>query len=398
MQQLVPFIDTEMVKVITGLRRSGKSMLLMLIREHLRQHDINEDQIVYLNFESLKHAHLLDAMSLYQHITALHPANGKLYLLLDEIQLVSHWERVVNSLRVDFSCDIYITGSNSQLLSSELATLLAGRYIEVEVLPLSFREYLAFPTSSSQQSPTAPREAFQTYLRLGGFPTIHDAGFQQQAAYKVINDIYNSVILRDTIERHKIRNVELLSRIIRYAIDNVGNLTSGKNIADYFKSQGLKVDLNTIYNYLNALTNAFVLRKASRYDLQGKEILKLNDKYYLGDHAIGYALMGYHDRHIAGVLENIVYLELLRRGYKAYVGKDGTREIDFVGERNGERIYLQVTYLLASESTVQREFAPLQDIADHYPKYVLSLTENWHENIDGIRHVHLADFLLQEDW
>lgn len=396
--KILPFIDRPLIKILTGIRRSGKSVLLMLIKEELLHRNIPESQIIYLNFESLEYMDIDSALKLYQYIKEKKTTEGKIYILLDEIQNVPEWEKAINSFMVDLDCDIYITGSNSRLLSSELATLLAGRYIELSIEPLSFSEYIEFAKVYQPSFREDIHALFNNYLRLGGFPAIHTGNYTIESAYKIISDIYASVILRDTIQRNGIRNVELLNRLVRYLFDNVGNLFSAKNIADYFKNQQRKVDINTIYNYLNSLESAFILRKVSRYNIKGKEILKTNEKYYMGDHALAYALMGYHDRWIAGVLENIVMLELSRRGYATYVGKFDDKEIDFVAERRDERIYIQVAYKLTDESTISREFNPLLNIDDHFPKYVVTMDDLWKDNIEGVKHVHIAGFLLQEEW
>ena len=396
--RLLPFIDRPIIKVLTGIRRSGKSVLLMLLSEELKRRGVTDKQIIYINFESMEYMDVSDAVKLYRYVKEKRIPEQKVYILLDEIQNVSEWEKAVNSFMVDWNCDIYLTGSNSRMLSSELATLIAGRYIEIEVEPLSFDEYLHFCGLDESIVGELRFKHFNKFLRLGGFPTIYVGDYNVDAAYKIISDIYASVILRDTIQRNNIRNVELLERLVRYLFDNVGNLFSAKNISDYFKNQQRKLDLNTIYNYLNALEEAFVIRKVNRYNIKGKEILKTNEKYYMGDHALGYALMGFHDRWIAGVLENVVMLELVRRGYKAYVGKLDNREVDFVGEKGIDRIYIQVAYKLTDAETVEREFRPLLSIEDHYPKYVVTMDELWKDNIDGVKHIHIADFLLKSEW
>jgi len=370
----------------------------MLLREELKRRGVTDKQIIYINFESMEYMDVSDAVNLYRYVKEKRIPEQKVYILLDEIQNVSEWEKAVNSFMVDWNCDIYLTGSNSRMLSSELATLIAGRYIEIEVEPLSFDEYLHFCGLDESIVGELRFKHFNKFLRLGGFPTIYVGDYNVDAAYKIISDIYASVILRDTIQRNNIRNVELLERLVRYLFDNVGNLFSAKNISDYFKNQQRKLDLNTIYNYLNALEEAFVIRKVNRYNIKGKEILKTNEKYYMGDHALGYALMGFHDRWIAGVLENVVMLELVRRGYKAYVGKLDNREVDFVGEKGIDRIYIQVAYKLTDAETVEREFRPLLSIEDHYPKYVVTMDELWKDNIDGVKHIHIADFLLKSEW
>lgn len=391
--KIAEFIDKPFIKVITGIRRSGKSSLLLMLKETIQQRGVQSDQILYLNFESFDTIDLMDAQSLYKHVKNLIVNDAKYYILLDEIQEVKEWEKAVNSFLVDFNIDIYITGSNSHLLSSELATLIAGRYVQFEVQTLSFQEYIQFNHSYNKQDHTKD-EAFNHFLKMGGFPVIHTGNYSFETAYKVVHDIYSSAVLRDTIQRHQIRDIELLERVIKYVFDNVGNNLSAKNIADYFKSQQRKIDLNTVYNYLNALESAFILYKIPRYDIKGKEILKTQEKYFVGDPSLIYAVMGYKDRMISGILENIILLELKRRDYKVYIGKLGTKEIDFIAEKRNSKIYIQVAYLLPEQSTIDREFSPLMEIKDNYTKYVVTMDPIWTDNIDGIKHINIADFLL----
>lgn len=391
---LMKWVDKPQIKVITGIRRSGKSSILLMLRDGLLAMRKSESQITYLNFESFATEHLKAGKALYEHLKAIFTPDQRHYLLLDEVQEVTDWEKVVNSLKVDFDVDIYLTGSNAHLLSSELATHLAGRYIELPIFTLSFDEFLQFKKTYQPNHSQEPAAAFVEYLRKGGFPVIHTLDYDEEAAYKVIRDIYASVILRDTVQRHSIRDIELLERVIRFAFDNIGNTFSGKNVADYFKSQFRKIDVNTIYNYLHALEGAFVLYRVPRFDLKGKEILKTQEKFFVGDLSLVYAMMGYRDRMISGMLENLVFLELKRRGYTVYIGKLGSREIDFIAEKSGEKMYIQVAYKLESPETVAREFDPLFAVHDNYPKYVLTMDDFWKDNMEGIRHYHIRDFLL----
>jgi uncharacterized protein len=391
---ITPFINRPQVKIITGIRRSGKSVVLRLLKRELLQRGVEEHQIIMINFDSFVFNELTNAHKLYEYVKESINNTSTYYLLLDEIQEVEHWEKAVNSFMVDFDVDVYLTGSNSHLLSSELATYLAGRYVEIPVFTLSYREFLDFRKQYFNEEPVAT--SFVQYLRFGGFPVIHTAGYTDESAYKVVYDIYSSVILRDTIQRYKIRDIELLERVIKFTFDNIGNTFSGKNIADFFKSQQRKVDVNTVYNYLNALEGAFVLYRVPRYDIKGKEILKTQEKFYVSDVSIIYALMGYRDRMISGILENIVFLELKRRGYKVYVGKLEGTEIDFVAEKRNQKIYVQVAYKLENEQTIHREFGNLLAIDDQYPKYVVTMDEFWKDNIEGVQHIHIADFLLQD--
>lgn len=396
--QLIPFIDKPIIKVITGIRRSGKSIILKLIKDELLERGIEAHQIIYLNFESMENSDIDDAVKLYQYIRERIDNQKRSYILLDEIQEVTSWEKAVNSFLADFNVDIYITGSNSRLLSSELSTYLAGRYVEIHLFTLSFTEYLNFKAIRTGESELSPKTEFESFLRTGGFPVLHIAEYPIESAYRIVYDIYSSAILRDTIQRNKIRDVELLERVVKFVLDNIGNKFSAKNVADYFKSQQRKIDLNTVYNYLASLEDAFIIERIPRYDLAGKEILKTFEKYFAGDQAIIYAVMGFKDRMIGGVLENIVMLELKRRGFRVFTGKWGDREVDFVAEKNENRIYVQVAYKMAGQSTIDREFAPLLEIKDNHPKFVVTMDEFWKDNIEGIKHMHIADFLLMESW
>jgi len=394
LEQLREFIDKPQIKILTGIRRSGKSSVLLLLKDELQQNNIGPEQIVYINLESFSFSELHTANKLYEYVAGKIQKGKKTYLLLDEIQEVEQWEKAINSFLVDFHVDIYLTGSNSHLLSSELATYLTGRYVEIPIYTLSFAEYLQFRSAYFPKERQDHKTAFVSYLRLGGFPVIHTANYSEETAYKVIYDIYSSVILRDTVQRYKIRDIELLERVIKYAFDNIGHTFSGKNVADYFKGQQRKIDINTVYNYLNALVGAFILYQTPRYDIKGKEILKTQEKFFLSDVGLLYATMGYKDRNISGILENIVFLELKRRGYKVFVGKYNDKEIDFIAEKQGEKVYVQVAYKIESEQTAIREFSTLLSIKDQYPKFVVTMDDFWKESIEGIKHFYISDFLL----
>lgn len=398
LKKIRPFINKPFIKVITGIRRSGKSAIMMILKEELIENGINKENLIYINFESMQFSDIENEKDLYNYIKEKIINDKTYYIFLDEIQEVKNWEKAVNSIMLDFKSDVYITGSNSRLLSSELATYIAGRYIEFTINTLSFKEYLEFKKAYSKKYNDNIKDAFTKYLRFGGFPVIHTAEYDYEMAYKVINDIYSSAILRDTIQRYNIRNIELLERVVKYVFDNLGNIFSAKKVADYFKSQQRKVDLNTIYNYLNALESSFIIQKVQRYDVKGKEILQTNEKYYLGDQSLKYAVMGYKDREISGILENIVYLELKRRNYKVYIGKIADKEIDFVAENKNEKIYVQVSYKMNNESTITREFSPLLEINDNYPKYVVTMDDFWQDNIEGIKHKHISEFLLMDNF
>lgn len=396
-QKLRLFIGKPQIKIITGIRRSGKSTVLKLLTEELIKTGVKASEILYLNFESFANSHLTSAKSLYEDVEKKIKTSKKYYLLLDEIQEVHEWEKAVNSFLVDFDVDIYITGSNSHLLSSELSTFLAGRYVEIPIYTLSFNEFLDFKKSYSEITENK-HSLFVEYLRKGGFPVIHTLDYDEETAYQVVSDIYDSVILRDTVQRHKIRDIELLNRVVQYSFDNLGNTFSGKNVADYFKSQQRKIDINTVYNYLSALESAFVLYRVPRYDLKGKEILKTQEKFFLADISLLYATMGYRDRMISGVLENLVYLELRRRAFKVFIGKIDNKEIDFVAERKNHKVYIQVAYRLESQTTIDREFSALIALNDHYPKYVVTMDDFFTDTIEGVKHMHISDFLLAKEW
>jgi len=398
LNQLFGYIDKPFIKVITGLRRSGKSVLLMMLRDELIGKGVGENNIIYINLESFEFSDIDNAGKLYKFIQSKIINKQRYYILLDEIQEVASWEKAVNSFLVDFDADVYITGSNSRLLSSELATYLTGRYIELHLYTLSFAEYLLFKQARTNKEASDIYREFEYFLRMGGFPVLHTGEYSNELAYKVVYDIYSSAILRDTVQRNNIRDVELLERVVKYVFDNIGNKFSAKNVADYFKSQYRKIDLNTVYNYLKALEGAFIIYRIPRYDVKGKEILKTNEKYFVGDQSLLYAVMGFKDRLISGVLENIVMLELKRRGYRVFTGKSDDKEIDFIAEKNEKRVYVQVSYKMTEQSTIDREFAPLLEIKDNHPKYVVTMDEIWQDNIEGIQHKHIADFLLMKDY
>ena len=397
LDKIKEFIDKPFIKVISGIRRSGKSSILLLLKDEILHRGAQEQQILLINFESFNYSEIKTGEQLYTYIKQQINPSKKSYILLDEIQEVVGWEKAVNSFMLDFDADVYITGSNSHLLSSELATFLAGRYVEFQIQTLTFRECLSF-NKELQNSTKSKLEKFEYFLRIGGFPVLHTSNYSIESAYKIVFDIYSSAILRDTIQRHKIRNVELLERIVKYVFDNIGNSFSAKNVADYFKSQQRKIDLNTVYNYLNALESAFIIHRIQRYDVKGKEILKTQEKYFVSDPALIYAVMGYKDRMISGILENIVLLELLSRDYHVAVGKVGTKEIDFIATKGNAKFYIQVAYMLPDENTVDREFGTLIELKDHYPKYVVTMDSIWTDTIEGVKHVHIADFLLMENY
>lgn len=395
LKEIRNFMNKPIIKVITGIRRSGKSMILKLISEELSEKGIPSQNIIYINFESLIFSEFTEFKKLYNYIIEKSKnISGKIYILLDEIQEVEHWEKAINSFMVDLDCDIYITGSNANLLSSELATYIAGRYIEIKIYPLSFKEYIDFAKAENPQEILSNEEYFEQYLKFGGLPGIHNLNYDKNNIYQYLSDIYNSVLLKDVIAKNNIRDVELLEKIILYIFDNIGNTFSAKNVSDFLKSQGRKLSRETVYNYLKALENAYIISKIQRYDIKGKAILETMEKFYLTDLGFCHAKLGYRANDIGGYLENIVYLELLRKKYTVNIGKLQTKEIDFIGTFQNEKLYIQVTYLLASPETIEREFSPLKNIEDNYPKYVLSMDRIDEYNIDGIIRKKIIDFLL----
>ncbi len=397
LEKLLELKDKPFIKVLTGMRRSGKSSILKLYSEALKKMDIEEQRILLLNFESFQFAELKEASRLYEWLGARLSKQEKSYILLDEIQEVTNWEQVVNSLMVDYAVDLVITGSNSKLLSSELATFLAGRYVEIPVFTLSFAESIQFSQAiAKEQQVMSTETAFENFLSNGGFPVLYNFAFEKETANRIVFDIYSSAILRDTVQRFGIRDVELLERLVRFIFDNIGQKFSAKSIADFFKSQQRKLDISTIYNYLNALESAFIIYRMPRYDIKGKELLKTQEKFFVSDHGLVRAVLGHRPHHISGILENIVAIELMRRGYKVFVGKLDDIEIDFIAERGDEKVYIQVTYRMDEPATLQREKRPLLQIADNYPKYILTMDKSLEGNVEGIIIKYLPEFLMSE--
>ncbi|WP_337808038.1 ATP-binding protein [Parasutterella sp.] len=392
LNQLIAFYGAELIRVITGMRRSGKSSLLKLYRNWLvNEKQIEEKNIVYINFESLKYANLTESQSLYDYVCGISAQVGtKVYLLFDEIQNVKDWEKAVNALRVDCDCEIVLTGSNARLLSGELATLLAGRYVEIQMFPLSFDEFLEFRKSSGEDI----HKSFDAFLRFGGLPGLHELQASPRATSQYLSDVFNSVLLKDVVSRNNIRDSELLNRIIQFIFDNVGSTFSAKNISDFLKSQGRKLGVETIYNYLDYLENAFVIERVKRFDLKGRKYLETQEKIYAADVGIRNSVLGYRPTDIAGILENLVYLNLRQKGFSVSVGKSGTSEVDFVASKDGAVLYVQVCYQLTLEN-LEREVSPLRQIKDNYPKLVLTLSDLMTGDIEGIKIRNLIDFLVE---
>lgn len=395
-KKIRPFIGTDIIKVLTGIRRSGKSVMLELIQNELRKQGISDSQFIVFNFESLFNVQFCTASALYAELKRrIETKTGKTYLFFDEIQEVSQWELCINSARVDFDCDIYLTGSNAKLLSGELSTYLAGRYIEIVIYPLSFREFIEVKKNHGGEIDLAAE--FRNYIEIGGMPFIANFPNDKKSSKQYLRDIYNSVILKDVVKRNNIRNVDLLERIVTYLLANAGHSFSARSIAAYLKNENRHTNSETILNYIKACCNAYLFYRVQRENIKGKKLLTINEKYYVADHGIREAVYGNNTRDIDQLLENIICLELIRRGYQISVGDSADREIDFIGRRNGKKIYIQVSYLLAFEQTIEREFGAYKSIGDNYPKYVVSLDE-FDMSRDGIIHYNIRDFLLKEDW
>ena len=394
MQRIRPFMNTDLIKVFTGIRRAGKSVMLELVKNELRESGIGEENFLCINFEQFSNSQFLDVESLYKKITDFQKnTKGKIYLFFDEIQEVDGWEKCINSCRIDFDCDIYITGSNAKLLSGELATYLAGRYVEFVIYPFSFAEF--FEMNRLKNPNVDKATCFMQFLKTGGMPFLSNFPDDDSAKSQYLIDIYNSVVLKDVVKRNNIRDVDTLERIVAYAFSNIGHIFSATSLSKYFKSENRKISHDTILNYLKFCSDAFLFYKINRYDLEGKKIVTVNEKYYCADHGLREALFGKNVQNIDQVLENIVCLELLRRNYKVYVGKKGDLEIDFIAEKQGKKIYIQVAYLLANEETIKREFSIYNFVKDSYPKYVVSMDDlDFSQN--GIIHKNIKDFLLME--
>lgn len=394
--RIMAYVDTPFIKVLTGVRRCGKSTILKLLMEELQQgRGIQADQIVYMRFDSMEYDDMT-AKEMFEAAKARLCENKRTYLFLDEVQEIEGWEKVVNSLASDYDVDLYVTGSNSRMMSSEIATYLTGRYVSFHIFTLSFQEYLNFRREYSETGDKY-RE-FADYIRLGGFPATHLQEYSQDEIYTIVRDIYNSTIFSDIIRRNQIRKVDQLERVVKFTFSNVGNIFSAKSISDYLKSEHRKIDNETVYSYLEKLEKAYLIHRCSRYDLKGKAILKTQEKFYLADTALRYCVLGYDPDSVASSLENAVYLELRRRGYDVYTGMTPGGEVDFIAQRQGERIYVQVTQEIGSEKTRRREFDRLLEIRDNYPKYVLRTDEFAGGNYQGIKSMHVADFLLSKEY
>ena len=387
-----PFMDAPLVKILTGVRRCGKSTIFEMIRQELLERGIPEDHIVMKKYTEMDIPDTITAKQMYDELVSRVEDDKRYYFLLDEIQEIKGWEKAVNSLLEGMNADIYVTGSNSKLMSSEISTYLTGRYISIPVFTLSFREYLEFKKESTQSYD----KLLEEYIKFGGFPIIALGEYEQQSAYQIVDGIYHTVVSRDIVKRHRINKQDLFDRVVKYVIENMGKTFSASSISNFLKSENRKVSIESIYNYLRWLEQAFIIFPCERYDMQGKSVLKTQEKYYLADVSFRYALFGYNRKMLDGVMENIVYLELRRRGYDVYVGKNNTKEIDFIAIHKDEKIYVQVCVQIPENSN--REVGNLMEIRDHYPKYVVTLNEMDVGIENGIRIVHLRDFLLAKQW
>lgn len=388
LEKLFTYLNAPIVKILAGIRRSGKSTILEMFANALKDKGISENNIILKRYTSFEIEDDYTARDMYNDIKKEIRGSGKYYLLLDEVQEVDGWEKAVNSLMEDCNVDIYVTSSNSKLMSSEISTYLTGRYVLIPVYPLSFKEYMTFKADNKQSK----KELLNEYIRFGGFPIIALGEYDEQSAYQIVEGIYNSVITSDITKRHSIANFDLFNRVVKFIVENVGKTFSANSIVKFLKSEGRTLSVESIYNYLEWLEKAFVIYRCQRYDLQGKSVLKTQEKFYLADASLKYCIMGFSPKSVASMLENIVYFELKRRGYEVYIGKLGTKEIDFVAIKREERIYVQVCRTLPEDS--DREIGNLLAIRDHYPKYVVTMDELAVGNVDGVKIVHLVDFLL----
>lgn len=392
--KIMAYVDTPFVKILTGVRRCGKSTILKMIMEKLRnERGIPEEQIVSYRFDSMEYEDMT-AKEMYRELKSRLCSDGKTYLFLDEMQEIKGWEKVVNSLASDYNVDLYVTGSNSRMMSSEISTYLTGRYVAFRIYTLSFGEYLTFKSQYAEVEDI--RKELANYIRLGGFPATHLQAYGQDEVYTIVRDIYNSTIFSDIAKRNQVRKIDQLERVVKYTFNNVGNTFSAKSISDYLKAEKRSLDNETVYSYLEKLEKAYLLHRCSRYDLQGKELLKTQEKFYLADTSLRYSVLGYNDDTVASSLENVVYLELCRRGYTVHIGKTNDGEVDFVASRQNEKLYVQVTQRIDTEKTEKREYERLLEIRDNYPKYVLRTDEFAGGNYEGIITMHVADFLLSD--
>jgi hypothetical protein len=398
LNQLIKNKDVDLVKIVTGIRRCGKSSLLDLFNQYLLETGVPEEHIIHMNLESLRYRNLTDYISFYDYVAARIPETGKTYLIFDELQVVSHWEKAIESFRLDYDVDIYITGSNAYLLSSEFSTLLSGRYVEIRMLPLSFKEFLAFYDFDNS---TTMEERFQKYLQFGGMPILREYNFDEVRSNQALEGIYSTVVLKDVLQRNNQADQNMLHKVMLFLCSNIGNITSPNSIGNVLSAEGdikngkgKNVAGKTVEKYISMLRSAFIFYSVGRYDVKGKQLLKTLGKSYIIDLGFRNMLLGYRDVDRGHILENIVFLELLRRDYRVYIGKVGETEVDFVAEKPSDKLYIQVTESIESAETRERELRPLRLIPDNYEKMVLSMDRNYINSYDGIKALNLIDWLL----
>jgi predicted AAA+ superfamily ATPase len=397
LNKLLPFVDKPVIKVITGIRRCGKSTILKQIVQKLENKNVRSEQIILINMELMEFDHLKNYLDFYSYIKEKQSKlKGKFYVLIDEVQEVNEWEKAINSLLAEQNCDIYITGSNAKLLSSELATLLSGRYVEFKIYPLVFSEFLMFRNKKKHRINI--NDEFNLYLKFGGFPGIHHIEFEDSIIRQYLQSIYNSVLLKDVIVRNSIRDAAMLDNISKYLIDNSGKITSAKGISDYMKSQKRKASVDTVLNYIRFSCDALLFEKVERYDVKGKRLLETHEKYYMSDIGLRFATLGYTPQSISSQLENIVYLELKSRDFNVTIGKIDDFEIDFIATKGNEKWYFQVCTSLTDQKVIEREYRSLDMVSDSFPKYVLSLDKGFETTSSGIKWMNIIDFLLDKSW
>lgn len=398
LNQLIQNRDVDLVKIVTGIRRCGKSSLLDLFHEYLSDSGVPDTHIIHMNLESLRYRRLSDYLAFYDFVSEKIPTSGKTYLIFDELQAVEHWEKAIESFRIDFDVDIYITGSNAYLLSAEFSTLLSGRYVEIKMLPLSFKEFLDF---YKFENTLTLEDKFQKYLQFGGMPILREYKFNEARANQALEGIYSTVVLRDILQRNNQTDQETLQKLVLFLCSNIGSITSPNNIGNVLSHEGdiqggkgKNIAGKTVDRYISMLHSAFVFYSVGRYDVKGKQLLKTLGKNYIIDIGFRNMLLGYRDADRGHILENIVFLELLRRDYKVYIGKVGDTEVDFVAEKPNDKLYIQVTESMQSPETRERELRPLRMIADNYEKIVLSTDKSFINSYDGIKSLNLIDWLL----
>ncbi len=392
--EISPFINKPVIKVLTGMRRVGKSFILKMIIDNLKDAGVNQEDIIYINKESLQWETIDDYASLYRYVLdKYNNRNGALYLFVDEIQEIKYWEKAVNSILTENLADIFITGSNARLLSSEIATNISGRYVEFKIYPLTFKEFLDF--RKSKKGDSSIYDEFKLFLKYGGLPGIHLFDLEEDVVFQYHNSILNTILFKDVVQKNALTDPQNLEKILMYIFDNCGNITTAKRVSDFLKNQKISVSIDKVLNYLSYLQSGFLIYKTMRYDLKGLRILELYEKFYMGDIGLRNGFIGYKDKDIGGILENVVYLELLTRGFKVYIGKYENKEIDFIAENKKGKIYIQVCYALSSDETIEREFSVLESVGDNYPKYVLSTDAYQSINRNGIIHKNIIEFLTE---